>query len=1032
MKLNFKSNLKALLACAMMLQVGVISAKAADLPQIEAAKIANVESDKTGPGYSATKLIDGDKTTNGRWETDYKQDVTNRMPVTITFTLDGIYNVGKVILYTDTNKGAPTDFTVSTSKDNATWTTGTNKTVTQDEMSETGATPLEVTFTPEEAKYVKVVVNHSTASANDYNPADGFLKLAEVELFGELSDSADTVGLQALYDEVNAMAQGMYTDATWQALMAAKDAAKDVLDNNPTDKEAVENAKQALRDALNGLKDNRIANTSIVNKEGPQQESSKGVANAFDGNLDTGWETPYDAARPLPHDLIMTLDGTYDLQQVIVKSTTSKSYLLTQYEIFVSATEDGDDWQSVKDVTIDVSNAASVPYVESKEVFSPIKAKRVKLTLKAGNNNSTFVFIGQVELYGNVNKSDLTDAITEAEKKAAQTTVYTAVSIAALQSVIDAANVLKNNDSATAAQISEQITKLSDAIKALVRLADKTALKAKLDEVIALDTTGKTPNSVQALQDAITAAQTVYNNPQAIQAEADEQVTKLTEAANKLVDKANVSALDTAIKAAQAEITKTDVYTEASINAVQDIIDEATDLMNDENATQEAVDAEVTKLNNAVAAMDKIGEVVNKTPLADLIADAKTEAAKTDVYTAESIATLQQAIADAEAIMDSLDSNAAVQAQVDLLQAAIDALEEKGNTPDPTPVDKSELVKAIEAAKAEVSKTDVYTAESIAALQQAIDDAEAIMDSLDSSAAVQAQVDLLQAAIDALEEKADPEPTPVDKSELVKAIEAAKAEVSKTDVYTAESIAALQKAIADAEAVNKDENAAETDVNTAIKAINDAVKGLAPVEKPNPDEDWFEAIDSETGIRVSAPAGVIDPNAALVVKPINAANVNENVAAALTTLGGKQLAYDITLLLNGVEIQPNGTINIYMEIPKGYFGYKNFQIYHISDDGKVEKVLFRGAGTPENGGGANIQVDHLSVFVLVVDNGEIVKPNHPIENNPLTPSNPVKDTAAGETTPNTGDNTMAMTYVMLLVCAGAFLVFAYKRKDNEA
>lgn len=956
MKLNFKSNLKALLACALMLQVGVISAKAADLPQIEAAKIANVESDKTGTGQSALKLIDGDKTTNGRWETGYSQDVTNRMPVTITFTLDGIYNVGKVILYTDTNKGAPTDFTVSTSKDNTTWTTGTNKTVTQDEMAETGATPLEVTFTPEEAKYVKVVVNHSTASANDYNPADGFLKLAEVELFGELSDSADTVGLQALYDEVNAMAQGMYTDATWQALMAAKDAAKDVLDNNPTDKEAVESAKQALRDALNGLKDNRIANTSIVNKEGPQQESSKGVANAFDGNLDTGWETPYDAARPLPHDLIMTLDGTYDLQQVIVKSTTSKSYLLTQYEIFVSATEDGDDWQSVKDVTIDVSNAASVPYVESKEVFSPIKAKRVKLTLKAGNNNSTFVFIGEVELYGNVNKSDLTDAITEAEKKAAQTTVYTAVSIAALQSVIDAANVLKNNDSATAAQISEQITKLSDAIKALVRLADKTALKAKLDEVIALDTTGKTPNSVQALQDAITAAQTVYNNPQAIQAEADEQVTKLTEAANKLVDKANVSALDTAIKAAQAEITKTDVYTEASINAVQDIIDEATDLMNDENATQEAVDAEVTKLNNAVAAMDKIGEVVNKTPLADLIADAKTEAAKTDVYTAESIATLQQAI----------------------------------------------------------------------------DDAEAIMDSLDSSAAVQAQVDLLQAAIDALEEKVDPEPTPVDKSELVKAIEAAKAEVSKTDVYTAESIAALQKAIADAEAVNKDENAAETDVNTAIKAINDAVKGLAPVEKPNPDEDWFEAIDSETGIRVSAPAGVIDPNAALVVKPINAANVNENVAAALTTLGGKQLAYDITLLLNGVEIQPNGTINIYMEIPKGYFGYKNFQIYHISDDGKVEKVLFRGAGTPENGGGANIQVDHLSVFVLVVDNGEIVKPNHPIENNPLTPSNPVKDTAAGETTPNTGDNTMAMTYVMLLVCAGAFLVFAYKRKDNEA
>ena len=71
MKFSFKSSLKALLACAMMLQVGVISANAADLPQIDAANIANVESDKTGTGQSASKLIDGDKTPNGRCKTDY-------------------------------------------------------------------------------------------------------------------------------------------------------------------------------------------------------------------------------------------------------------------------------------------------------------------------------------------------------------------------------------------------------------------------------------------------------------------------------------------------------------------------------------------------------------------------------------------------------------------------------------------------------------------------------------------------------------------------------------------------------------------------------------------------------------------------------------------------------------------------------------------------------------------------------------------------------------------------------------------------
>lgn len=966
MKFSFKSSLKALLACAMMLQVGVISASAADLPQIDAANIANVESDKTGTGQSASKLIDGDKTTYGRWETDYTQDVTNRMPVTITFTLDGAYNVGKVILYTDTNKGAPTDFTVSTSMDNATWTAGTQKTLVQSDMAETGATPLIVEFTPEEAKYVRVVVNHTTATANDYNPADGFLKLAEIELFGEASATVDKTALQALYDKAAEItAQGFYTNESWAAFTAAKTAADTVLKDDAATREQVDTAKANLQSALNGLTEtpiSKIANTSITNIEANQADTGNDPNTLHDGNTTNKWQTPYSPFETVRVPVIfnVTLDTTYGVGKVSLFTNGGNKGAPLSYQVETST--DNTTWKTAHSVTFEQDEIPSSGYTPLSIRFAPETAKYVRITVTAtsattSNPVNTFLQLTEIEVFGEVDMTELATTITDSEAKAAQTNVYTSVSIAALQTVIDAAKLLQNNGSATAAQVTAQITALQDAIKALVRLADKTALKAKLDEVKALDTTGKTPNSVQALQDAITAAEAVYNDAQAVQADADAQVVKLTEAVNKLVNKANVSALDAAIKAAQAEVAKTDVYTEASINAVQDIIDEATDLMNDANAAQDAVDAEVTKLNEAVAAMDKIGQEVDKTPLTGLIAAAKELVVKTDLYTAESLADLQTAIDAAEAAVDTVDSTVAVQEQVDLLQAAINALEEKGETPTPTPVDKSELEAAINDAKKEVSKTDVYTAESLADLKDAITAAEAVM---------------------------------------------------------------------------KSENATEQDVTDAIAAIESAIGTLVEIEdeEPSPTPDkGFNVTDKATDVTVEAEAGVVDPNAELVVKPVNASNVNAKMAEALKKLGGKQLAYDITLLLKGVQIQPNGKLRITLNIPKGFVeNGKRPKLYHIADDGTVTPVtLSAGALEGDGSGWTYFYTDHLSVYVLVSEvDSEVITPSNPIDKNPVKPNAPIKNTAD---VPSTSGNAMAMSFVILL--AGAFVVLSYKRKNNN-
>ena len=138
---------------------------------------------------------------------------------------------------------------------------------------------------------------------------------------------------------------------------------------------------------------------------------------------------------------------------------------------------------------------------------------------------------------------------------------------------------------------------------------------------------------------------------------------------------------------------------------------------------------------------------IDVTALVARIADAKALAAKTDVYTAESIAALNDAITAAEAVAANPESQDQVDAQVAALQSAMDALEKVQG---PVEINTTALEALIADAKALAAKTDVYTAESIAALNDAITDAEAVAANPESQDQVDAQVAALQTAMDAL------------------------------------------------------------------------------------------------------------------------------------------------------------------------------------------------------------------------------------------------------------------------------------------
>lgn len=194
---------------------------------------------------------------------------------------------------------------------------------------------------------------------------------------------------------------------------------------------------------------------------------------------------------------------------------------------------------------------------------------------------------------------------------------------------------------------------------------------------------------------------------------------------------------------------------------------------------------------------------IDTSALEALIAEAKALAAE-EGYTEESITALNDAIKAAEAVAADPQSQDQVDAAVKALQAAMDAVK----------IDVSALEALIETAEA--MNTTGYTAGSVQALADAIAHAQTVAEAPESVQAVADEITALQAAIDGLV---------VDTAELKALIAEAKELVAK-EGYTEESIAALNAAIAAAEAVV--ENPTVEDVKAQLEALKAAMDAVKP------------------------------------------------------------------------------------------------------------------------------------------------------------------------------------------------------------
>ncbi|MFA9398573.1 MAG: endo-1,4-beta-xylanase [Clostridiaceae bacterium] len=74
--------------------------------------------------------------------------------------------------------------------------------------------------------------------------------------------------------------------------------------------------------------------------------------------------------------------------------------------------------------------------------------------------------------------------------------------------------------------------------------------------------------------------------------------------------------------------------------------------------------------------------------------------------------------------------------------------------------------------------------------------------------------------------------------------------------------------------------------------------------------------------------------------------------------------YDISLLLNNAEIQPNGELKLYIPVPEGMSG-KKLGICRINDDGTIDIIP-----SQEKDGKLEFKLSHLSKYAVYVDNSK--------------------------------------------------------------
>lgn len=182
-----------------------------------------------------------------------------------------------------------------------------------------------------------------------------------------------------------------------------------------------------------------------------------------------------------------------------------------------------------------------------------------------------------------------------------------------------------------------------------------------------------------------------------------------------------------------------------------------------------------------------------------------------------------------------------------------------------------------------------------------------------------------------------------------------------------------------------------------------ASTGTNPGQQPGTDEN--EAVkDTSTGITVSG----VETGVILSVKSVSKEqqeSIEETIHKLIGSTKGIKV-FDISLLKDGIEVQPGAPVRVTIPIPEGFS--TNLKLYHQNKKGELEEVAISVRDSA-----ISFEAKSFSPYVLV-DLG----------------AKAANSSTAAARAPQTGDTSPIMLYLMLALTSMGVIGFVTKRRVN--
>ena len=240
---------------------------------------------------------------------------------------------------------------------------------------------------------------------------------------------------------------------------------------------------------------------------------------------------------------------------------------------------------------------------------------------------------------------------------------YTEESWNAVQDAIAAARNVVTSENATQAQIDAAVDALIAAFGNLEYGAQTLHLEVALDAAEEIIAASQNYDSLDALKAAVAEAKAVLAEKSATQDQINAAAVKVLAEINKLTELSDVTSLGNLINAAKDLLNGN--YTSDSLEALNNAIAKAEEVLTDSNRKADAIEKAYADLIEAIANLELKG---NKAALKAMLDKAAEILAASDTYLASTIDGLAAVKADAQNVYDSAD------ADQDAIDAAVRAL----------------------------------------------------------------------------------------------------------------------------------------------------------------------------------------------------------------------------------------------------------------------------------------------------------------------------------------------------------------------